>query len=102
LQWNNRHALRLGPSGPSPKHEYGCGKARCAALRRASDGQDDSTLVEAGLRREVRERGKITDTAAEALTVTLAHAGRESRFRYEVGPCGYCIGAARRMLIEAA
>src|SRR6478672_5664711 len=50
-------------------------------------------LAEAGLRGEVREHGKIpnTPTAFKALTVKLAPAGRELRFCYEAGPCGYGI-----------
>jgi transposase len=50
-------------------------------------------LAEAGLRGEVREHGKIpnTPTALKALTVKLAPAGRELRFCYEAGPCGYGI-----------
>ena len=50
-------------------------------------------LAEAGLRGEVREHGKIPNTPAalKALTVKLAPAGRELRFCYEAGPCGYGI-----------
>ena len=50
-------------------------------------------LAEAGLRGEVREHGKIPNTPAalKALTVKLAAAGRELRFCYEAGPCGYGI-----------
>src|SRR6201990_2880830 len=50
-------------------------------------------LAEAGLRGEVREHGKIPNTPAalKALTVKLARAGRELRFCYEAGPCGYGI-----------
>src|SRR3954469_8635232 len=50
-------------------------------------------LAEAGFRGEVREHGKIpnTPTALKALTVKLAPAGRELRFCYEAGPCGYGI-----------
>lgn len=48
-------------------------------------------LAEAGKRGEVREHGKIanTPTAVEALAAKLAHGGRELRFCYEAGPCGY-------------
>ena len=57
-------------------------------------------LAEAGLRGEVREHGKIPNTPAalKALTVKLAPAGRELRFCYEAGPCGYGI---QRQLTEA-
>jgi transposase len=50
-------------------------------------------LAEAGLRGEVREHGKIPNTPAvlKALAVKLAPAGRELRFCYEAGPCGYGI-----------
>jgi transposase len=50
-------------------------------------------LAEAGLRGEVREHGKISNTPAalKALTVKLAAARRELRFCYEAGPCGYGI-----------
>ena len=50
-------------------------------------------LAEAGLRGDVREHGKIPNTPAalKALTVKLAAAGRELRFCYEAGPCGYGI-----------
>ena len=50
-------------------------------------------LAEAGLGGEVREHGKIPNTpaASTALTVNLAPAGRDLRFCYEAGPCGYDI-----------
>ena len=50
-------------------------------------------LAETGLRGEVREHGKIANTpgALKALAVKLASAGRELRFCYEAGPCGYGI-----------
>src|SRR5215469_1363809 len=50
-------------------------------------------LAEAGLRGEVREHGKIPNAAAalKALAMKLASAGRELRFCYEAGPCGYGI-----------
>ena len=50
-------------------------------------------VAEAGLRGEVREHGKIPNTPAalKALAVKLAPAGRELRFCYEAGPCGYGI-----------
>ena len=50
-------------------------------------------LAEAGGRGEVREPGKIANTPAAltALAVKLARGGRELRFCYEAGPCGYGI-----------
>jgi len=50
-------------------------------------------VAEAGLRGEVREHGKISNAPAalKALTVRLAGKGRELRFCYEAGPCGYGI-----------
>jgi len=50
-------------------------------------------LAEAGGRGEVREPGKIANTPAAltALAVKLAGGGRELRFCYEAGPCGYGI-----------
>jgi transposase len=50
-------------------------------------------LAEAGLRGEVRQHGKILNTPAalKALTAKLAHTGRDLRFCYEAGPCGYGI-----------
>ena len=50
-------------------------------------------LATAGLRGEVREHGKIPNTPAalKALAMKLASAGRELRFCYEAGPCGYGI-----------
>ena len=50
-------------------------------------------LAEAGKRSEVREYGKIANTpaAVEALVARLARNGRELRFCYEAGPCGYGI-----------
>ena len=50
-------------------------------------------LAESGLRGEVREHGKIPNTPAalKALAVKLAPAGRDLRFCYEAGPCGYGI-----------
>jgi transposase len=50
-------------------------------------------LAEAGLRGEVREHGKIANSPAalNALAMKLASAGRELRFCYEAGPCGYGI-----------
>src|ERR1700732_2860115 len=57
-------------------------------------------LATAGLRGEVREHGKIPNTPAalKALAMKLASAGREPRFCYEAGPCGYGI---QRQLTEA-
>jgi transposase len=48
----------------------------------------------------VREHGKIPNTPAalKALAMKLASAGRELRFCYEAGPCGYGI---QRQLTEA-
>ena len=56
-------------------------------------------LAEAGLRGDVREHGKIPNTPAalKALTVKLAAAGRELRFCYEAGPCGY--GIVRKLTL---
>lgn len=50
-------------------------------------------LAEAGLRGEVREYGKVPNTAGalKALAVKLAPGHRELRFCYEAGPCGYGI-----------
>jgi transposase len=50
-------------------------------------------VVEAGNRSEVREYGKIANTpaAVKALAAKLARNGRELRFCYEAGPCGYGI-----------
>jgi transposase len=50
-------------------------------------------VAEAGLRGEVREHGKIANTPAalKALTERVAGRGRELRFCYEAGPCGYGI-----------
>jgi transposase len=50
-------------------------------------------FAEAGLRGEVRQHGKILNTSAalKALTVKLAGRGRDLRFCYEAGPCGYGI-----------
>src|SRR4051812_17374116 len=50
-------------------------------------------LAEAGLREEVREHGKIsnTPTALKALTEKLPGKKRDGRFCYEAGPCGYGI-----------
>jgi hypothetical protein len=47
-------------------------------------------LAEAGLRGEVREYGKVPNTAGalKALAVKLAPARGELRFCYEAGPCG--------------
>jgi transposase len=45
------------------------------------------------VRRDVREHGKIANTAAAvtALAAKLARGGNELRFCYEAGPCGYGI-----------
>jgi len=50
-------------------------------------------LAEAGLRGDVREYGKISNTPAalKALAVKLAAGGKDLRFCYEAGPCGYGI-----------
>ena len=50
-------------------------------------------LAEAGAHKDVREYGKIanTATALNALAAKLSRAGRELRFCYEAGPCGYGI-----------
>ena len=57
-------------------------------------------LAEASLRGEVREHGKIPNTPAalQALIVKLAPAGRQLRFCYEAGACGY---GNQRQLTEA-
>ena len=50
-------------------------------------------LAEAGAHKDVREYGKIanTATALNALAAKLSRAGSELRFCYEAGPCGYGI-----------
>ena len=50
-------------------------------------------LAETGLRGEVRQHGKILNTPAalKALTVRSARTGRDLRYCYEAGPCGYGI-----------
>src|SRR5690242_19592107 len=50
-------------------------------------------LAESGKRGEVREHGQIANTpeALRKLTNKLARSGRELRFCYEAGPCGYGI-----------
>jgi transposase len=50
-------------------------------------------LAEAGKPGEVREHGKIANgpAALSALAAKLARGGRELRFCYEAGPCGYGI-----------
>ena len=50
-------------------------------------------LAEAGARKDVREYGKVanTATALNALAAKLSRAGSELRFCYEAGPCGYGI-----------
>jgi len=50
-------------------------------------------VAEAGKRGEVREHGKVANTAAavKALGVKLARGGNALRFCYEAGPCGYGI-----------
>jgi transposase len=49
--------------------------------------------AEAGKRRDVREYGRIANTPAalKTLAAKLAHGGRDLRFCYEAGPCGYGI-----------
>jgi transposase len=50
-------------------------------------------LAEAGAHKDVREYGKIanTATALNALAAKLSRAGSELQFCYEAGPCGYGI-----------
>src|SRR5690242_2515506 len=50
-------------------------------------------LAESDKRGEVREHGQIANTpeALRKLTNKLARSGRELRFCYEAGPCGYGI-----------
>src|SRR5690242_1161240 len=50
-------------------------------------------LAEAGKRGEVREYGKIPNTASalQLLVSKLTRGGRRLRFCYEAGPCGYGI-----------
>jgi len=50
-------------------------------------------LAEAGKRGEVREYGKIANTASalQSLVSKLARGGHRLRFCYEAGPCGYGI-----------
>ena len=51
------------------------------------------SLAEGGLRRGMREYGRIPNTpsALKALATKLAAKGNELRFCYEAGPCGYGI-----------
>jgi transposase len=57
-------------------------------------------LADGGKRGEVREHGMIvhTSSALAKLAAKLARGGRELRFCYEAGPCGYGI---QRQLTEA-
>src|ERR1700680_3415019 len=50
-------------------------------------------VAEDGLRGEVREYGRIANTAAalDRLVRKLGGAGARLRFCYEAGPCGYSI-----------
>ena len=50
-------------------------------------------LAEVGKRGEVREHGKVANSAGtvRALGVKLARGGNVLRFCYEAGPCGYGI-----------
>jgi transposase len=50
-------------------------------------------LAESGRRGEVRQHGKIANTPAnlKGLAGKLSRSGRELRFCYEAGPCGYGI-----------
>src|SRR5271155_139842 len=50
-------------------------------------------LAEAGAHKDVREYGKVanTATALNALAAKLSRGGSELRFCYEAGPCGYGI-----------
>jgi transposase len=50
-------------------------------------------VAEAGKRNEMREYGKIanTPTVLKAMAARLVRTGRELRFCYEAGPCGYGI-----------
>ena len=50
-------------------------------------------LAESGRRGEVRQHGKIANTSAnlKGLAGKLSRSGRELRFCYEAGPCGYGI-----------
>src|SRR6476620_227684 len=56
-------------------------------------------VSELGNRGEVREHGRIANTPAalKTLTAKLGRGGRELRFCYEAGPCGYGI---QRQLTE--
>ena len=56
-------------------------------------------LAEAGARKDVREYGKVanTATALNALAAKLSRAGSELRFCYEAGPCGYGIQRQLRL-----
>jgi transposase len=50
-------------------------------------------VAEGGKPGDVREYGKVANTAAAvtALAVKLARGGKVLRFCYEAGPCGYSI-----------
>jgi transposase len=50
-------------------------------------------LAEGGLRRAVRDYGRIANTLAalQRLVRNLGHEGAKFRFCYEAGPCGYGI-----------
>jgi transposase len=50
-------------------------------------------LAEAGAHKDVREYGKIANTAMalNAVAAKLSRTGSELRFCYEAGPCGYGI-----------
>jgi transposase len=56
-------------------------------------------IAEGGLRGEVREYGRIANTAAglDRLAGKLAEDGVKLRFCYEAGPCGYGIQRQRQL-----
>src|SRR5690348_1304192 len=89
-------ASRVVPDGPVPSLMH---RRRVMAKPITYVGLDvhkDTiavALAASGLRGEVREYGKIPNTPAalKALAVKLAPAGRDLRFCYEAGPCGYGI-----------
>ena len=89
-------ASRVVPDGPVPSLMHRRRVLAKPIIYVGLDVHKDTiavALAEAGLRGEVREHGKIPNTPAalKALTVKLAPAGRELRFCYEAGPCGYGI-----------
>src|SRR3954467_8654847 len=87
---------RVAPGGPVPSLMHRRRVMDKPIIYVGLDVHKDTiavALAEAGKRGEVRQHGQIANTPAalKGVVARLSHGGRDLRFCYEAGPCGYGI-----------